>query len=261
MDRCDCLLAIGCRFGELATGSYGIEPPERLIHVDIDAGGLQPQLPGGAGDRVGRPAVRRGPGRADRGLAAAGRSSAMRSRPGTARARPLAAGRRADRVTPGPPVRSAPAPLRRPTPIYATDSGNGTFLAIEQLRLNGGPGCFIAPVDFSCMGYSVPAAIGAALANPGRDVVALPGDGALLMTGLELLTAATYRARAAGVRAARRQAGPRSPSSRRSRSTARPAAELPGYSVEGLASRGRDVSSSGSSATTSSTPSSRPPSS
>jgi len=37
-----------------------------------------------------------------------------------------------------------------------------------------------------------PAAIGAKLANPERDVVALAGDGALLMTGLELLTAASY---------------------------------------------------------------------
>jgi acetolactate synthase-1/2/3 large subunit len=39
------------------------------------------------------------------------------------------------------------------------------------------------------MGYSVPAALGAALACPDRPVVALPGDGAFLMTGLELLTA------------------------------------------------------------------------
>ncbi len=44
------------------------------------------------------------------------------------------------------------------------------------------------------MGYSVPAAIGACFANPGRDVVALPGDGAFLMTGLELITAAAYQA-------------------------------------------------------------------
>jgi acetolactate synthase-1/2/3 large subunit len=44
------------------------------------------------------------------------------------------------------------------------------------------------------MGYSVPAAIGAKFANPGTDVVALAGDGALLMTGLELLTAAAYGA-------------------------------------------------------------------
>jgi len=44
------------------------------------------------------------------------------------------------------------------------------------------------------MGYSVPAAVGACFANPGRDVVALPGDGAFLMTGLELITASAYSA-------------------------------------------------------------------
>jgi acetolactate synthase-1/2/3 large subunit len=75
-----------------------------------------------------------------------------------------------------------------PAAIYSTDSGNGTFLAMEHLRLDH-PGCFIGPIDYSCMGYSVPAAIGAKLANPDRDVVALAGDGALLMTGLEMLTA------------------------------------------------------------------------
>jgi acetolactate synthase-1/2/3 large subunit len=42
------------------------------------------------------------------------------------------------------------------------------------------------------MGYSVPAAIGAKLARPDASVVALAGDGAFLMTGLELLTAAHY---------------------------------------------------------------------
>ncbi|HHQ47453.1 MAG TPA: thiamine pyrophosphate-binding protein, partial [Acidobacteria bacterium] len=80
-----------------------------------------------------------------------------------------------------------------PDTVYTTDSGNGTFLAMEQLRLDR-PGRFLGPVDFSCMGYSVPAAIGAKMADPERDVVALAGDGALLMTGLELLTAASYGA-------------------------------------------------------------------
>jgi acetolactate synthase-1/2/3 large subunit len=75
-----------------------------------------------------------------------------------------------------------------PDAIYTTDSGNGTFLAMEMLRLEK-PGLFIGPIDYSCMGYSIPAAIGAKLANPDREVIALAGDGALLMTGLELLTA------------------------------------------------------------------------
>ncbi|MFS8639110.1 MAG: thiamine pyrophosphate-dependent enzyme, partial [Gemmatimonadota bacterium] len=78
-----------------------------------------------------------------------------------------------------------------PETIFVADSGNGTFLAVECLRLDK-PGQFLAPVDYSCMGYSVPAAIGAKLARPDAPVVALAGDGAFLMTGLELLTAAQY---------------------------------------------------------------------
>ena len=59
---------------------------------------------------------------------------------------------------------------------------------MECLRLRH-PRSFLAPVDYSCMGYAVPAATGAALACPNRRVIALAGDGAFLMTGLELLTA------------------------------------------------------------------------
>jgi acetolactate synthase-1/2/3 large subunit len=76
-----------------------------------------------------------------------------------------------------------------PEAIFTTDSGNGTFLGVECLRLDA-PGHFLAPVDYSCMGYSVPAAIGAALACEESQAIALAGDGAFLMTGLELLTAA-----------------------------------------------------------------------
>ena len=40
------------------------------------------------------------------------------------------------------------------------------------------------------MGYSVRAAVGAKLARPDYSVVALAGDGAFLMTGLEFMSAA-----------------------------------------------------------------------
>ena len=59
---------------------------------------------------------------------------------------------------------------------------------MECLRLEE-PGKYLAPVDYSCMGYAVPAALGARLARPDCPVVALAGDGAFLMTGLEVLTA------------------------------------------------------------------------
>jgi acetolactate synthase-1/2/3 large subunit len=101
-----------------------------------------------------------------------------------------------DWATPAEAERVAPPLLLKtlqqilgPEAIYTTDSGNGTFLAMECLRLDR-PRSFLAPVDYSCMGYAVPAALGAALVCPDRPVAALAGDGAFLMTGLELLTAA-----------------------------------------------------------------------
>ena len=42
---------------------------------------------------------------------------------------------------------------------------------------------------FSCMGYEIAASFGAALAEPGRTVVAIVGDGAYTMLHTELLTA------------------------------------------------------------------------
>ena len=47
---------------------------------------------------------------------------------------------------------------------------------------------FLGPT-VGAMGYAVPAAVGAAIAAPGRQVVAFVGDGGFLMTGQELATA------------------------------------------------------------------------
>jgi len=192
MDRCDCLLAVGCRFGEVATGSYGLSPPETLIHVDIDPEVLGRNVPttlavaADAADFLG-----------------ALTSLIEGKRPSEDLGREIAEGhKKVKRGWQGSRSKMRVSPfalfnaLQRhcgDDTIYATDSGNGTFLAAEHLRLDH-PGCFIGPIDFSCMGYSVPASIGAAFANPDRDVVTLAGDGAFLMTGLEALTAATYGA-------------------------------------------------------------------
>ena len=190
MDRCDCLLAIGCRFGEVATGSYGLTPPKNLIHVDIDDDVFNRNFPA-------RLAVK-----ADAAAFVAGLDPLVEPAddPGALHSA-IAEGHDGVRrdwqrdssdegVTPAAFL-GALQRLTRPDTVYSTDSGNGTFLAMEHLRLDT-PGCFIGPIDFSCMGYAVPAAIGAKFANPDRDVVALAGDGALLMTGLELLTAAGH---------------------------------------------------------------------
>ncbi|MGD8441239.1 MAG: thiamine pyrophosphate-binding protein [Holophagae bacterium] len=192
IDRCDCLLAVGCRFGEVATGSYGMSLPETVIHIDVD-----PEVLGrNVATTLAVAADARAFLDALTGLISGARPAGELIREiadGHARVRnEWRSSPSKDRVTPNALFES----LQRhctDDAIYVTDSGNGTFLAAEHLRLNH-PRCFIGPIDFSCMGYSVPASIGAAFANPDRDVVALAGDGAFLMTGLEALTAATYGA-------------------------------------------------------------------
>ncbi len=191
----DVTLAIGCKFGEVATGSYGMAPPGRLIHVDVnprvtdrnysahravhrDAGTFLTAV----NDALERSGHARGP----------DESLRRRIREGHAVVRDQL-------LEPSDPERVNPTGLLAtlqevlgPETVYATDSGNGTFLAMEGLRLDR-PRKFMAPVDYSCMGYSVPAAIGAKMAVPDQPVVALAGDGAFLMTGLELLTAVRER--------------------------------------------------------------------
>ena len=185
---CDLTLAIGCRFSEVGTGSYGAPPPGDLIHVDIDPSVLGKNYPptlavvSDAARFLAALLPLITPRPVDNGFRQQIRSGHEEVW------KRWAADTAADGVDPPYLLKSLQAAVGAAT-IYTTDSGNGTFLAMECLRLEA-PHSFLAPIDYSCMGYAVPAALGAALACPERPVIALAGDGAFLMTGLELLTAA-----------------------------------------------------------------------
>jgi TPP-dependent 2-oxoacid decarboxylase len=51
---------------------------------------------------------------------------------------------------------------------------------------------FLSPAYYTSMGFAVPASVGAQLANPKLRPLVLVGDGAFVMTGMELATAARY---------------------------------------------------------------------
>ncbi len=51
---------------------------------------------------------------------------------------------------------------------------------------------FISPAYYTSMGFAVPAAVGAGIANPGSRPLVVVGDGAFQMTGMELSTVARY---------------------------------------------------------------------
>jgi acetolactate synthase-1/2/3 large subunit len=52
------------------------------------------------------------------------------------------------------------------------------------------PRTYFNPTDNQAMGWSIPAALGAQRAHPGRQVVTVTGDGCFLMTAMEISTAA-----------------------------------------------------------------------
>jgi len=188
---CDCMVAIGTRFSEIPTGSYGVKVPENLIHIDInpqvfgvnypakvaiagDAGAVLDQLLARLEAEV--------PRRAESGR------RAQIKRDKDAYRETWYANDAPDKVN---PARFFDG-LRRQMAddgILVIDDGNHTFLTAELMPIHA-PKSVILPTDFNCMGYAVPAAIGAKLACPERSVQTIVGDGAFLMTCMEILTAA-----------------------------------------------------------------------
>ncbi len=185
------LLAIGVKFSEVSTGYYGNPKPKHVIHVDANPCNLGQVIPtdvcvhADAGVFLGR-------------LLACG--DAVRRSPDTklvARIKQLKA--ETDReVCSVPPAKCGIDPLalvgalRRHLPedaLLFTDVTVSEHLAAEYFRVYG-PRTFVNPVDNQAMGWSVPAAIGAQRVHHGRAVATLTGDGCLLMSAVEISTAA-----------------------------------------------------------------------
>jgi acetolactate synthase-1/2/3 large subunit len=190
---CDCLLAIGVRFAELATGSYGLPVPKALIHADINPNVFGRNYPAAV-------AIESDATLFALALRAALEQGGARPRDAGRLKATIAEEKRAfreswrgevneDKVGPGVFFAELEQRLERDAYVVV-DDGNHTFLAAEQLPIYE-PKHFISPTDFNCMGYAVPAAIGTKLAHPDQQVVAIVGDGGFMMTALEILTAAT----------------------------------------------------------------------
>ncbi len=185
----DCLIAIGTRFSEIPTGSFGVKVPEKLIHIDIDREVFDQNYP----------AKVKIHGDADPVLQSLNELLDTRS---VKKSNPQIKVKikkdkaafykeweeyKTDLVNPRLFFKSLRTQLQDDA-ILVVDDGNHTFLTAE-LYENYRSKHLISPTDFNCMGYCVPAAIGASLANPGKQVAAIVGDGSFLMTAMEILTA------------------------------------------------------------------------
>lgn len=186
MDECDLLIAVGARFDDRATGDVkAFCPDAKLVHIDIDAselGKIKPARVGVAGDVV-------------HILTALLPYIDERTRENWL-ARIAALKREHPFVMPAADdprshyglIRAVAACLDD-SAIVTTDVGQHQMWVAQAYPLRR-PRQWITSGGLGTMGFGMPAAIGAALAEPERTVVCFTGDGSLLMNFQDLATAA-----------------------------------------------------------------------
>ena len=192
---CDALLAVGVRFSELGTGSYGVTVPETLIHVDINPAVFDKNYPARLTiEADARSVLAALVEELDRRSFQSPRDRSALEQQIMEEKQNYAAGwterKHPEKVSPGHFFAALRERLDHDAQIVV-DDGKHTFLTAELFPVYH-PRGFISPTDFNCMGYSIPAAIGAKLVNPDRQVVAIVGDGAFLMTCMETITGVSH---------------------------------------------------------------------
>jgi acetolactate synthase-1/2/3 large subunit len=181
---CDLLFAVGARFDDRATGdAKRFCPGAAVVHIDIDP----------AEHHKNRRAHVALAGDAGRILGELTPLIPARTRPGwSARVATL----RREHQAPPPGLGNVKSPYgflvaaaraAGPEAIVTTDVGQGQMRAAQVWPCRR-PGRFLTSGGLGTMGFGLPAAIGAALAEPGTPVVAVVGDGGLLMNLQELAT-------------------------------------------------------------------------
>ena len=198
-DQTDLLLVIGSTLGETSTHAWDprLARNRSLLQIDADPTAIAKNYPvtaGLVGDakrvlvEIGFE-LEREIQRMEHGPDLDARLSAVRQAK-LAHPRCIEAAGMHDESVPLKPQRVV-AEIRRALPddaILFVDIGNVMAWAIHyfEVRL---PGTFFLNMGFGSMGHGVAAAIGGKLAAPRRPVVALVGDGAFAMNGMEVHTA------------------------------------------------------------------------
>ncbi len=197
-------LVVGSDLDAVATAKWSVSMPDDLVHVTLngdDVGfgyetdlgivadadrfldALAGRLGGGVIDETGG-----GTGNGETTGAGAERAAAVREAD-EERFAAVAADREPD-----DPLRSMEVvrEVREAVPsdaVVTADAGGFRLWTLVAFPASG-PSSYVNPGSWATMGTGLPSAIGAALANPDRDVVALTGDGGLLMCVHELHTLA-----------------------------------------------------------------------
>ncbi|MFV0531377.1 MAG: thiamine pyrophosphate-binding protein [Flavobacteriales bacterium] len=189
----DAMLAVGVRFSEISTGSYGLDNPKGLIHVDINKEVFDKNYKSAVNIEGDATVILKMIWEKIKDLDIKNSNENVASKIAELNKKydeEWLVNKRNDMVSPGWFFDVLNKKLSEDTYVVL-DDGKHTFLAAELLTTHK-PNHLISPTDFNCMGYCIPAAIATKLAYPDKTVIGIVGDGAAQMTGLELITAKNY---------------------------------------------------------------------
>jgi acetolactate synthase-1/2/3 large subunit len=186
LEACDLLIAVGARFDDRATGKVeAFCPRARIIHIDIDPSEIEKIKPTSIGIVADACAALR----ALRPIVEASEREEWMEEIRRLRANfPLLLEGENDPSTAYGIIRGAAACLPVDT-IVTTDVGQHQMKVAQAYPFRS-PRTWLTSGGLGTMGFGLPAAIGAALAAPGRSVVCFSGDGSFLMNIQELATLA-----------------------------------------------------------------------
>lgn len=183
VSECDVLFSIGTRFNDRITGKISeFAPHATIIHIDIDAASISKNIV------VDIPIV------ADAKLAIEAlleHTSKLSIKSWTEQVTQWKENypinmERYEGLTPEKVIRYINENFEKP--IVTADVGQNQLWTTQYLEIEGNRQ-FLTSGGLGTMGYGFPAAIGAKLGNPGRDVISISGDGGIQMNIQELATA------------------------------------------------------------------------
>ncbi|MDD6197330.1 MAG: biosynthetic-type acetolactate synthase large subunit [[Clostridium] aminophilum] len=197
MNEADMVIMVGARVADRSVRPEIISEDKVLVHIDVDPAEIGknagPSIPL-VGDlkSVFDALNEREPVTADHsewiqtltGYHREGRSLDVSKLAGGVKARDC------DSVTPSAFVRALSLEMKE-NAVYVADVGQNQLWSCQNYVAREGR--FLTSGGMGTMGYSIPAAIGAKMADPHRQVVAVCGDGAFQMSMMELATIRQYR--------------------------------------------------------------------